>query len=155
MNSLPPESQDDVVAQLCEGMSIRATERVTGVHRDTIMRLGRDVGEGYYRLHDKLFHGLRCKVLEMDEAWSYVHTKEGHLEKGDPKEYGDQYSYIGQDADSKAIVAYLVGKRNAETTASFALDLRRRVKGKPRALLRSQGEKGNQWESDKLGQYRK
>jgi len=130
-NNLPRDRQVAVIAQLCEGMSIRSVERTTGVHRDTIMRLGRDVGEGYFRLHDEMFRDLRCKFIEMDEARSFVHTKQGHLNDDDPAEYGDQYFYVALDSDTKTIVSYLVGKRNNVSTASFALDLRSRVKGSP------------------------
>lgn len=38
-NVLPFEKQIECIAALTEGVSIRATERLTGVHRDTIMRL--------------------------------------------------------------------------------------------------------------------
>ncbi len=64
-------------------------------------------------------------------SWSFVHTKQGHLKKGNPAWYGDQYSYIAMDADTKAILAYLVGKRNDDTTIAFAMDLRSRVISDP------------------------
>ena len=120
MRVTPLAVKVQIVSMLCEGMGIRAIERVTGVHRDTIMRLGRDVGEGYARLHDELFQKLNPKHVELDEAWSFVHTKQAHVSKGDPREYGDQYSYVALDADTKVIIAYLVGKRNAASTVMFA-----------------------------------
>lgn len=131
MNVLPRSKQVQAVGMLCEGSSIRATARIVGSHRDTIMRLGRDVGEGYARLHDDLFLELSPTAIELDEAWSFVHTKQARVRKTDPKEYGDQYSYVGMDADTKAIIAYLVGKRNNQTTIAFALDLRSRVTSNP------------------------
>lgn len=127
MRVTPLAVKVQIVSMLCEGMGIRAIERVTGVHRDTIMRLGRDVGEGYARLHDELFRKLNPKHVELDEAWSFVHTKQAHVSKGDPREYGDQYSYVALDADTKVIIAYLVGKRNAASTVMFAYDLRERL----------------------------
>ena len=131
MNTLPFPKQVSIVHSLCEGMSIRAAERVTGVHRDTIMRLGRDVGEGCFRLHDKLFRKLHCKEGELDEAWSFVCKKQKRGEAGDPVEFGDQYAYMALDAKSKVLVSYLIGKRNDASTVTFALDLRSRVKGQP------------------------
>ncbi len=131
MNVLPFELQTQIIAALCEGMSIRGAERAFEVNRDTVMYLGRNVGEGYGILHDRIFHGLKPSYIEVDEAWSYVGKKEGHLDPGDPKEYGDQYSYIAMDADNKAILSYLVGKRNEKTTIGFAMDLRSRVVGRP------------------------
>jgi IS1 family transposase len=131
MNVLPFQKQVTAVASLCEGASIRSTARQTKSHHNTIMRLGRDVGEGYARLHDELFRGLRCNFIEVDEAWSFVKKKQKRVRPGDPPEYGDQYSYIAMDADKKAVISYVVGKRNDDTTVSFALDLRSRVLGKP------------------------
>jgi len=131
MNVLAREKQNVAVHALCEGMGIRATARVVEAHRDTIMRLGRDVGEGCARLHDELFVDLAPEYVELDEAWSFVFKKQKRLRPGDPKEYGDQYSYIAMDADNKTIISYLVGKRNARSTTTFALDLRSRVVSDP------------------------
>lgn len=130
-NYLPLDKQATIVAMLCEGMGIRPIERVTNVHRDTIMRLGRDVGEGYCRYHDRHFINLTPASVELDEAWSFVFKKQAKLDQDDPKEYGDQYSFIALDSDSKAILAYHVGKRNGPNTLGFALDLANRVKGSP------------------------
>jgi len=130
-NTLILHKQVSAIAMLCEGMGIRPTERVLGVHRDTIMRLGRDIGEGYARLHDELFVNLSPSRIKLDEAWSFVYKKQARLEPGDSEDYGDQYSFIGIDADKKAILAYHVGKRNGPNTMGFALDLASRVKTKP------------------------
>lgn len=75
-NVLPFDRQVEVIAALTEGVSIRATERLTGIHRDTIMRLGVRVGRGCDVLHHKLMRGLRVSRLELDEAWSYVGKKQ-------------------------------------------------------------------------------
>lgn len=119
------------VSTLCEGLGIRAAARVVGAHRDTIMRLGRNVGEGYARLHDEMFVNLTPRFIEMDEAWSFVFKKQARLQPGDHEDYGDQYSYIAMDADRKAIISYLVGKRTNVSTIGFALDLRSRTMGEP------------------------
>lgn len=128
---LSSDKQETVVAMLCEGMGIRPIERVTKVHRDTIMRLGRDVGEGYARLHDRRMINLKPARIELDEAWSFVFKKQARLEDDDPAEYGDQYSFIALDADTKAILAYHVGKRNKASTIGFALDLASRLVTEP------------------------
>jgi transposase-like protein len=72
MYVLDTHRQIVAISTLCEGMGIRAAARVVGAHRDTVMRLGRNVGEGYTRLHDELFIGLTPQFIEMDEAWSFV-----------------------------------------------------------------------------------
>lgn len=127
-NYLSREKQASIVGLLCEGSGIRPLERALDVHRDTIMRLGVEVGEGYAVLHDRLVGNLAPIRLELDEAWSFVHTKQARLESGDPRDYGDQYSFIALDADSKLIVAYHVGKRTKANTIGFALDLASRMK---------------------------
>lgn len=130
-NFLSRDKQAIIVGLLCEGMGIRPIERALNIHRDTIMKLGRDVGEGYARLHDRFFVNLKPRAIELDEAWSFVFKKQARLDEDDPKEYGDQYSYIALDADNKAILAYHVGKRNGPNTLGFSLDLANRVIGSP------------------------
>ncbi|MGR3342615.1 MAG: hypothetical protein ACU0DI_05215 [Paracoccaceae bacterium] len=66
MNILPREKQIATIAALTEGVSIRATERLTDIHRDTIMRLGVRVGEGCADLHDRMMRGLQVPILEFD-----------------------------------------------------------------------------------------
>jgi len=79
MNQLKKEKQLAVISALVEGCSIRSTERMTGVHRDTIMRLLNRVGEGCQRLLDKNMRGFHSKHIEVDEIWTFVRKKEGHL----------------------------------------------------------------------------
>ena len=77
MNVLSRDQQIQVIGCLTEGMSIRATERMTGIHRDTIMRLAAKVGRGCAELHDRMFVGLRIGRIECDELWAYI----GHFAK--------------------------------------------------------------------------
>lgn len=131
MNFLSRDQQIQVIACLTEGMSIRSTERMTGVHRDTIMRLGLKVGRGCAELHDRIMVGLRVGRIECDELWAYVGKKQRHLKPTDSREKGDQYTFVALAATSRAIVSYLTGKRNSATTDDFMADLRDRVLGSP------------------------
>ena len=72
MNVLPRDKQVEAVAALTEGCSIRAIERLTNIHRDTIMRLGVRVGNGCITLHHAMMRGLHVSRIELDEAWSFV-----------------------------------------------------------------------------------
>lgn len=110
MNVLPIEKQIAAIAALTEGCSIRATERLTGIHRDTIMRLGIRVGEGSAKIHNALMRDLQVPLLEVDELWSYVGKKQRKLTKADGADKGDQYVFTALDATSKAMVAYKVGE---------------------------------------------
>ncbi len=103
MNILSFEKQIEAIAALTEGCSIRATERLTDIHRDTIMRLGVRVGEGCANLHDRMMRGLQVPILEFDEIWAYVGKKQRRTGLGE-KDKGDQYTFVALDATSKAII---------------------------------------------------
>ena len=131
MNVLPFEKQIAVISALTEGCSIRTVERLTGVHRDTIMRLGVRVGSACARLHDRTMHSVRVNCLELDEAWSYIGKKQRHLNPTDAPEMGDQYVFFAIAGTAKAIVSYRIGKRTSENFNAFLWDLRERVIGQP------------------------
>jgi IS1 family transposase len=131
MNNLPRDKQIEIIAALTEGMSIRAVGRLTGVHRDTIMRLGARVGRGAAELHDRMFVGIRTGRLELDELWAFVGCKQKNVTRKTLPVRGDQYTFIALASSAKAIIAYQTGKRSTETTDLFVRDLRERVLGAP------------------------
>jgi IS1 family transposase len=131
MNTLPRDQQITVIAALTEGCAIRAVERLTGVHRDTIMRLGVRVGDGCAALHDEMMRFVQVNRLELDELWSYVGKKQRKVKPTDPADVGDQYVFIGIDATRKAIISYRVGKRDSDNTNAFLADLRERIGNRP------------------------
>ncbi|WP_315807314.1 MULTISPECIES: transposase [unclassified Bradyrhizobium] len=131
MNVLSREQQITIIACLTEGQSIRATERLTGIHRDTIMRLGERVGRGCAELHDRMMVGIRTGRLELDEVWGFVGKKQKRVQRHEISHKGDQYTFIAMSGSTKAIVAYRTGKRDSETTDQFVQDLRQRVIGAP------------------------
>lgn len=131
MNVLPFETQVAAISALTEGMSIRATERLTGAHRDTIMRLGVRVGQGCARLHDALIYQVQVGQVQIDELWAYVGKKQARIELGEFADKGDQYTFLAMDAVNKAIISFYTGKRNAVSTRAFISDLRQRVINRP------------------------
>lgn len=132
MNILSRDKQIAVISALTEGMSIRAVERLTGIHRDTIMRLAARVGRGCAELHDRMFVGIRTGRLELDELWGFVGCKQKNVKEArDLAAKGDQYTFIALASSARAIVAYRTGKRNEATTDEFIQDLRERVLGAP------------------------
>ncbi len=130
MYTLPTEKRNQAIAALTEGCSIRATERLTGAHRDTIMRLQRRVGEGCARLHDAMMRNLQVSTLELDESWSFVGCKKRHVQPGE-RERGDCYVFIALDATKKAVISYVTGKRDGANTVRLATDLRARIVNRP------------------------
>lgn len=131
MNVLPRERQVAAISALCEGVSIRATERLTGVNRGTVMSLGVSVGEGCLKLHNAMMRRLRVNRIELDEIWSYVGKKQKRVREDEGDMIGDQYTFIALADTAKAIITYRTGKRTSENTQVFADDLRARVLGSP------------------------
>lgn len=131
MNILPLEAQVRIVSALVEGVSIRATSRLTGADRETVGRYGLVVGEACARLHDARVRGLRSTLIQCDELWSFVGKKQHRVRDDDPAEFGDEYTFLGIDEVSKLIISWRTGKRDGANTRAFALDLRVRVLGRP------------------------
>src|SRR6185369_8980435 len=111
MSQLSLEQQTRVIAALTEGCSIRATERLLDVHRDTIMRLGVRVGEGCARLHDAMMRNLHVNLIQMDEQWAFIGKKQKRVRDGDAPALGDVWLFVALDATRKAVLSYVVGKR--------------------------------------------
>lgn len=128
MNVLNAEKQLAIIRAMVEGNSIRSTERMTGVHRDTIMRLVVRTGENCQRILDERIRNVRSRFMQVDEIWTYVGVKERHLtSEHNPAVQGDQYVYVAMDAETKLVASFLVGKRNAENCFYLMRDLAERV----------------------------
>lgn len=96
----------------CEGSRIRGIERMTGVHRDTIMRLGVRLGEGCKRIMDDKMQNLDCRQIQVDEIWGFMEMKPKtakHVRAG--PEAGDVWTWIAIDAETKVVPTFAVGDR--------------------------------------------
>jgi len=127
MNTLSTEKKTAVISALLEGNSVRSTERITGVHRDTICRLLVDVGDRCNSLMDGSMRNLRCGFVQCDEIWTYVGKKDKHVRVDDPEEFGNQWVFVALDEETKLVPSYMVGKRTKESTYTFLLDLQKRL----------------------------
>jgi RHS repeat-associated protein len=128
MNVLTKEQQAQVIAALVGGSSIRSVERMTGIHRDTIMRLMVRVGDGCDRVMDEMMRGLTCERLQLDEIWAYVGMKQKTAKaQGKVGEFGDAYTFVAIDADTKLVPCWSVARRTWSDTAEFIEDLRGRI----------------------------
>ena len=128
---LPIEKAILCVNLLVEGSSIRSTERVTGVHRDTICRLLVRVGGKCEALLEQLVTGIEVKDVQADEIWAFVGMKEktkARLQKIDPK-LGDAYTFVGFDRDSKLALAHHLGRRTNQHTDLFMEKLAKATAG--------------------------
>lgn len=128
MNKLNSQKHAMIISALVEGCSIRSTERITGVHRDTIMRLTTRVGDACQDLMNEKMVNLKCKKVQVDEVWCYVGKKQRHLEATDDQsKCGDIYTWVALDADSKIVPTYKVGKRDWLMAREFICDLSSRL----------------------------
>ncbi|MGA2697802.1 MAG: IS1 family transposase [Terriglobales bacterium] len=127
-NVLSAEKQTAIIAALAEGSSIRSIERITGVHRDTIMRLGVRVGRGCELLMDSKMQDLDCNYLQFDELWGFIGKKERHVSVDDNPELGDVWTYCAIDSETKLVPSFKVGKRNLAITTEFVQDVASRMR---------------------------
>lgn len=139
MNKLTNKKRAQVVKCLVEGMSIRVTTRITGVAKNTVIKLLTDLGDACWEYQDKTFRDLSCKRIQVDEIWSFVYAKQRNV----PEEfrgtfgYGDVWTWTAIDADTKLIPSWFVGSRNADAAWAFMHDLAGRLSN--RVQLTSDG----------------
>lgn len=130
MNKLPLAKRAQILTLLCEGMSMRSIERTVGCSINTIDKLLQDAGEAALEYHDKHVRGVKASRVQCDEVWSFVHAKQKNAptskRAGDPT-IGDCWTWTAIDADSKLLVSYLVGGRDAEYALMLMDDLRGRL----------------------------
>jgi IS1 family transposase len=124
------DKQIAVVAELAEECSIRSIERMIGIHRDTIMRLGVKVGMGCTQLMDQTMRDLSCTRLEMDEIWGFVGKKEKHIKPEDPPELGSVWTFCVIDADTKLVPVFRVLDRDSSTADAFMDDVASRMRNR-------------------------
>jgi IS1 family transposase len=129
-NVLNTDKQVAIISALAEGSSIRSIERITGVHRDTIMRLGVRVGKGCEMLLDSKMQDLGCHYLQFDEVWGFIGKKERHIRIGDDPEMGDVWTYCAIDSETKLVPTFRVGKRTLATSTAFVQDVASRMRNR-------------------------
>lgn len=126
-NVLSTEKQAIAISALCEGSSIRSVERMTGIHRDTVMRLGARVGMACRDLMDETMRELPCAKIEVDEIWGFVGKKERNVTATDSAELGDVWTWVAIDPVSKAVPSFRVGKRTPSDANAFMADVASRM----------------------------
>lgn len=125
-NVLNTDKQITIIGALTEGSSIRSIERITGVHRDTIMRLGVKVGQSCAKMLDTSMRNLPCNRLEMDEIWGFVGKKDRNVREGDSA-VGSVWTFCAIDAETKLVPAFRCGDRSVATAKAFVQDVADRM----------------------------
>lgn len=132
MNRLSLEKRAVILRCLCEGMSIRATGRLTGASKNTVVKLLADVGDACLEYQDTALVDLPCKRIQCDEIWSFCGSKEKNV----PDELkgtfgrGDVWTWVALDADTKLVPCWCVGGRGGDAARDFMLNLAGRVSGR-------------------------
>lgn len=131
MNCLDSKIRAQVIGCLIEGCSIRATCRMTGVAKNTVVKLLEDMGAACAAYHDRHVRNLRVRRLQCDEIWSFVGCKKKNATVEQKYfGWGDVWTWIGIDADTKLVVSYLVGGRDAGWAMEFMEDCASRIRGR-------------------------
>jgi IS1 family transposase len=130
MNRLKADKQKQIISALVEGNSIRATCRMTGAAKGTVLKLLADIGKACADYQDTVFKNLECNKIQCDEIWSFCAMKEKNVpeDKKGQFGYGDCYTFTAICAESKLVPSWLVGKRNLENATIFIKDLSERLK---------------------------
>lgn len=129
MNKLSLEKQTQIVAALVEGNSINSVVRMTGVSKVTILKLIKDLGLACADYHDRSMRNLKCKRIQCDEIWQFCYAKEKNVpeEKRGIFGYGDVWTWVAVDADTKLVPSFMLGNRDARSARVFINDLASRL----------------------------
>lgn len=136
---LPIEKAEAILKLLVEGMSVRSIERITEVHRDTILSLLALAGQRCQALLDAKLTNLNCKRLQMDELWCFVQKKQRHVKENDPDEFGSNWIFVAMCPDTKLVVSHSIGKRSLPHTQEFTWNTYNRMSGKERIQVTTDG----------------
>jgi IS1 family transposase len=129
MNKLSTAKRVQIISALVEGNSIRATCRMTGAAKGTVLKLLKDIGRACEFFSNDALVGLPCKRLQCDEIWTFCHAKQRNVpaEKVGILGYGDVWTWTAICADTKLAVGWLVGRRDEETATQFMSDVASRL----------------------------
>src|SRR6266403_1929269 len=129
MNRLSMQQRAQVISALVEGNSIRATARMTGIAKNTIVKLLAEVATACERYQDRMLRSLPCKRVQCDEVWSFCYAKQKNVPADLQGQfgYGDVWTWTALCADTKLICTWKIGTRGAATAYALMHDLAARL----------------------------
>jgi IS1 family transposase len=142
MNKLTHEQRTQVTNCLIEGCSIRATVRMTGVSKKTVMRFLVEIGEVCADYQDRVFRNLSCRRIQLDELWGFNYCKQKNVTEEIQEKVlgaGDVWLWVAIDAETKLVPCWRLGDRNGGTASEFVRDLSSRLSN--RIQLTSDGHR--------------
>jgi IS1 family transposase len=141
MNKLSANRKAEVIAALCDGCSVRSTSRMTGVAKGTILRLLAEVGTACAQYQNAALRNVTSARVQIDEIWAFCYAKQKNVteEIATARVAGDVWTFVAIDADSKLVLSWLVGKRDAGCATEFLQDVSERLAN--RVQLTTDGHK--------------
>jgi len=130
VNKLPLQIRVQILHMLCEGSSMRAIARVTGVSINTVTKLLVDAGNVCAAYHDEHVRGLKAQKIQCDEIWSFYFAKDANVSEKMKGKAGSIWTWTSLDSDSKLICNWFVGSRDLESAGEFMNDLASRLEGR-------------------------
>lgn len=128
MNKLPTDKRAQILSMLCEGSSMRSISRVVDVSINTVTKLLVDAGSACAAFHDEHVRNVRAKYVRCDEIWSFCYSKESNTPSEESRiGRGDVWTWTAIDAESKLIISWAVGDRDAPTADYFIRDVSNRL----------------------------
>ncbi len=141
MNTLDKIKRAQLISVLVEGNSLRATARICDVAFNTVLKFIPQIGMACDDFQDKAFRNLKCKRIQCDEIWSFCYAKQKNVpeKKSGLFGYGDVWTWVAMDAETKLVPSFMVGNRDAQTAKIFIDDLASRLAN--RVQLTTDGNK--------------
>ncbi len=132
MNRLPLAKRVQILSMLCEGSSMRSVSRVADVSINTVAKLLTDAGQACAAYHFNTVRRVKARRVQCDEIWSFCYAKDRNVRgaKAAPVGAGNVWTWTALEADTKMILSWMVGGRDAETANIFMDDLQDRVEGR-------------------------
>lgn len=132
MNKLAASKKAQILNMLVEGSSMKSINRIVDVSINTVTKVLVDAGTVCSKFHDETVRGVKSKRIQCDEIWSFCYVKEKNVASAiaTPEEAGDVWTWTALDADSKLILSYLVGGRDAGYATEFMQDVADRLAGR-------------------------
>lgn len=130
MYILPLEKRKAIINNLVEGQSMRATARLTDTSIMTVMKVLVETGKACIKFHNENVVGIKSQRVQCDETWAFVGCKQKNVKDDSREGSGDAWTWLGMDADTKLVVSWFVGSRDAESAHLFMKDIASRLANK-------------------------
>jgi IS1 family transposase len=123
------DQAEKALIMMLEGMSVRAISRITGLHKNTVLSLMVTASQNAQRVFDRMVRNVRPKFVQLDELWAMVGCHGKRVTVDSPAGWGDAWTWLALDSDSKMILSYHIGPRNTVSAFKFVRDLSERTTG--------------------------